>query len=357
MTGTPEAASEMFSLDEIARAAGVARAAVRGLLSVGAAASPSSDYVPFPDAVRLVREIRTIGGRPRRAQLFAAAPAARRRRGTPLAVSGALHALVVLIFLTMGGADRRTAASRHVVPDTPRLIFLMTPGPGGGGGGGGQRQPSPPARARLQGQSVVSSPVTVAAPPDARDEVPTATTRAAAPAPDPETAPPAAAADPVSAPVVSAAADDAHEPGLVLDHGAAQPAGAGPGGEHGIGAGHGTGSGRGDGAGIGDGWGGGTGGGPYRPGSGVTPPSLLREVKPAYTDDARRQGVEGSVLLEVVVRADGTVGEVRIMRRLLGTGLDERAVDAVRQWLFSPAERFGTPVDVLVEVAVEFRMR
>jgi periplasmic protein TonB len=356
MAGTLHASSEMFSLDEIARAAHVARADVRGLLSVGGAASPSDTYLPFPDAVRLVREIRAAAGRPRRAPLFAAPPAALRRRGTPLAASGALHALVLLIVLTMSGADPRTAASGHVVPDTPRLIFLMTPGPGGGGGGGGQRQPSPPSRTRLQGQSAVSSPVTVASPPGSRDDVATAPTRAAALTPDPVPPPPAAAADPVSAPVVSAAADEAHEPGLVLDHGAAQPAGAGPGGEHGIGAGRGTGSGRGDGAGLGDGWGGGVGGGPYRPGSGVSPPSLLREVKPAYTDDARRQGVEGSVLLEVVVRADGTVGAVRIMRRL-GAGLDERAVDAVRQWLFSPAERFGTPVDVLVEVAVEFRIR
>jgi protein TonB len=47
---------------------------------------------------------------------------------------------------------------------------------------------------------------------------------------------------------------------------------------------------------------------------------------------------------------------VRLVRGL-GAGLDQRAIDAVRQWRFSPARRFGTPVDVLVQIAVEFRIR
>jgi TonB family protein len=83
---------------------------------------------------------------------------------------------------------------------------------------------------------------------------------------------------------------------------------------------------------------------------------VLREVKPVYTEDGRRRGVEGEVVLEVVVRSDGTVGTVRILQGL-GSGLDHRATDAIRQWRFSPARRYGTPVDVLVEVAVEFRLR
>jgi protein TonB len=41
----------------------------------------------------------------------------------------------------------------------------------------------------------------------------------------------------------------------------------------------------------------------------------------------------------------------------LGSGLDERAIEAVRQWRFSPARRMGQPVDVIVEVVVEFRLR
>lgn len=98
------------------------------------------------------------------------------------------------------------------------------------------------------------------------------------------------------------------------------------------------------------------GGGPYRPGSGVTPPRLLREVRADYTDEARRANLTGEVLLEIVVRRDGRVGEVRVLRRL-GAGLDEQAVRAVRQWRFEPARLKGEPVDVIVEVSVEFTLR
>jgi TonB family protein len=62
------------------------------------------------------------------------------------------------------------------------------------------------------------------------------------------------------------------------------------------------------------------------------------------------------VVLEIVVRRDGTVGDVKVVQGL-GGGLDRRAIDAVRQWRFSPARRLGTPVDVVVEVAVEFKLR
>lgn len=130
----------------------------------------------------------------------------------------------------------------------------------------------------------------------------------------------------------------------------------GPGTEGGAATGRGTGDGQGVGAGIGPGSGGGTGGGPYRAGSGIEPPRLLREVKALYTDEARRRGVTGNVLLEIIINRDGTVGEVSV-RRGLGAGLDQRAIDAVRQWKFAPARRLGAPVDVIVEVAVEFMLR
>jgi protein TonB len=79
-------------------------------------------------------------------------------------------------------------------------------------------------------------------------------------------------------------------------------------------------------------------------------------VKPDYTEEARRRGVEGDVILEIVVRSDGSVGDVKVLQGL-GAGLDRRAADAVRQWRFSPARRLGVPVDVIVEVAVEFKLR
>ncbi|MDA1092494.1 MAG: energy transducer TonB [Acidobacteria bacterium] len=122
------------------------------------------------------------------------------------------------------------------------------------------------------------------------------------------------------------------------------------------GVGDGAGVGQGTGGGVGAGDGGGTGGGPYRPGSGIAPPGLLREVAPDYTDRARRAGLQGEVLLTMVVTAEGLVTDVQV-RRGLGSGLDERAVAAVQQWSFSPALRHGLPVAVWIEVAVEFRLR
>ena len=57
-----------------------------------------------------------------------------------------------------------------------------------------------------------------------------------------------------------------------------------------------------------------------------------------------------------LVRSDGSVGDVRVLQGL-GGGLESRAIAAVRQWKFAPAMRRGQPVDVLVEVAVEFTLR
>ena len=75
-----------------------------------------------------------------------------------------------------------------------------------------------------------------------------------------------------------------------------------------------------------------------------------------YTDAARRQSIEGDVVLEIVVRHDGSVGNVRV-RRSLGAGLEQKAIDAVRQWRFSPARRRGSAVDVVVDVSVGFKLR
>ena len=79
-------------------------------------------------------------------------------------------------------------------------------------------------------------------------------------------------------------------------------------------------------------------------------------MKAEYTDEARRQGVTGDIVLEIVVRRDGSVGDVSVLNGL-GAGLDQRAMAAVRQWRFAPARLRGAPVDVIVEVAVEFTLR
>jgi TonB family protein len=241
------------------------------------------------------------------------------------------------------------------------MVFLITPGPGGGGGGGGLKNPLP---ARKVERKSIKRPQTQV--PKATPERVLASRRVVEEPPRP-VPPPAPVPKPIEktpdplpsrvliAPVVATAGSDRDREGVV-ERGTAsgESQGAGVGG--GAGTGQGVGSGEGLGAGIGDGSGGGTGGGPFRPGSGIEPPRLVREVKAEYTDEARRRGITGDVVLEIVVKRDGSVGDVTIIQGR-GAGLDQRAVAAVRQWRFSPARRRGEAVDVIVEVAVEFTLR
>jgi protein TonB len=357
---------DVFSVREIARVAGVAPADVRALISSGHVSTVDGRFLTGDQATLAVRTLRTArlaAGRGR--EMFESAQSDSGRGGIPLAASGGLHVALVacLLFATTLGITKASVESPSEFKAV-KLVFLATPGPGGGGGGGGMRQPAPPPRVQLKGASPLRSPVPMERA-VRQNRVEPAIHRTppppppVAPAPRPvDPPPPVVKADPIPpvvAPVVSAPADTRDRAGVLTDT-PSQANSHGPGTGGGSGTGQGTGIGEGDGAGIGPGSGGGTGGGPYRPGSGITPPGLLREVKPDYTEEARRRGIAGDVVLEIVVRSDGAVGQVRVLQGL-GGGLNERAVDAVRQWRFSPARRYGTPVDVMVEVAVEFKLR
>ena len=95
--------------------------------------------------------------------------------------------------------------------------------------------------------------------------------------------------------------------------------------------------------------------GVFRPGGGVTAPKATKEVRVSYTPDAMRAKVQGGVALEAVVRADGTVGEVRVMRSLdTRYGLDDEAVKALKQWQFTPGQKDGGAVPVVVQVEMTF---
>jgi TonB family protein len=358
-------APDVYSARDIARAAGVSAREVRRLFDSGEIPGFHGRYARQADAAAAVSRLRRDAAAQPFAsdELFRPHVAPRRSSGRALAASGSLHATVLaaVALLTTWNVATREAETPRLPP--ARLVFLAVPGPGGGGGGGGLRQPAPPPRAELKGASRLRSPV----PPPRRLAArrPEPVKRVPPPPPRPTPAakpvePPPAPPQPeqlpqVVAPVATAPADAADRAGVLADTTAKAPS-SGPGSGGGVGTGQGTGIGEGDGSGIGPGSGGGTGGGPYRPGSGITPPAILREVKPDYTEEARRRGVEGDVVLEIVVRSDGTVGTVTLLQGL-GAGLDQRAVDAVRQWRFSPARRHGTPVDVVVEVAVEFKLR
>jgi TonB family protein len=92
-----------------------------------------------------------------------------------------------------------------------------------------------------------------------------------------------------------------------------------------------------------------------RPGNEVTMPRVLHEVKAAYTPDALRAKVEGTVVLQAVVRTHGRVSNVAVVRSLDARyGLDQQAINAVRQWRFAPGQRLGQPVPVLVRIDIRF---
>lgn len=332
---------------ELAHAAGVSRSAVDAALSHGGVRRLPGGYLAWAEAIRLGRQLRVAAAADgahvpaHDVPVLESEPLTDSERGVPLALSSSLHAAGILMAVLLSSTGAlSTPAQRDETVMPARLVYLPLPGPGGGGGGGGLKQPTPPPAVKRQGIHQMRSPVPPPPP-------------AVEPKPEPPRATPPP--EPIKAPVASLPSDQESRAGVIES---AEPPtdshGSGTGG--GAGTGTGTGMGEGSGNGIGPGTGGGTGGGVYHPGSGIDPPRLLREVKADYTEDARRRGISGEAVFEIVVRADGSVGEIRMLQGL-GYGLDQRAIDALRQWRFAPATLKGTPVNVLVEVSVEFRWR
>jgi protein TonB len=122
-----------------------------------------------------------------------------------------------------------------------------------------------------------------------------------------------------------------------------------------LGNGRGTGLGAGDGSGLGPGSGGNTGGGPRRIGGGVSAPILIFSVEPEFSEEARKAKVAGNVLVNLWVDTAGNPSHVHVIRGV-GMGLDEKAVEAVRQYKFKPAMENGKPVLVELNVEVNFQI-
>ncbi len=129
----------------------------------------------------------------------------------------------------------------------------------------------------------------------------------------------------------------------------------GSGSNSGFGKGVGGGLGMGHGVGAGPGSGGGYGGGVMSVGGGVSAPEVLRLAQPEFTEEARQANFQGSASIELIVDQQGNPQNIRIVRRL-GMGLDERAVEAVRQYKFRPAMFQGHPVAVQIIVDVAFHL-
>ena len=133
------------------------------------------------------------------------------------------------------------------------------------------------------------------------------------------------------------------------------PPSNGPGSGGGIGSGSGGGVGSGKGGGFGPGEGGGVGGGVFRVGGGVSAPTLLAKIEPEYSEEARKAKYQGTVLLYIEVDPSGKATNIRVARSL-GLGLDEKAVEAVRQWKFKPGYKDGKAVTVAATIEVNFRL-
>ncbi len=197
----------------------------------------------------------------------------------------------------------------------------------GGGGGGGQKMPTPVSR----GVAPPKAPKTFIPPTLAveKPKLPTVPT--------------------ITAQAPQITADNYGDPlSKMLDTSAGQ-------GQNGLGNGKGAGLGNGNGDGYGPGEGGGMGGGVYRIGGAVSQPVLISKVEPEYSEEARKAKYSGTVLLSIVIDANGLPHQIHVVRPL-GLGLDEKAIEAVMKWRFRPALKGGKSVAVQAQVEVNFRL-
>jgi protein TonB len=244
---------------------------------------------------------------------------------------GALLLCLVFVFHEMRESIELASADTAA---QAQLIWIPIPGAGGGGGGGGNQTREPAQRLQRSGTDRLTTPAV-------HTGLVQFTEREREPA--------------IEIHALPLAAENLTLPGA-MDSAAFSVASLGPG-TNGIDSGRGGGSGPGDGPGLGPGFDGNRGGERNRGGS-VVMPSVLRDVKPRYTTDAMRARIQGTVLVHAIVRPDGTVGDVRILRSLDPVfGLDQEAVRAAAQWLFRPALMGGQPVPVAVSIELVFSLR
>src|SRR5271167_656938 len=123
----------------------------------------------------------------------------------------------------------------------------------------------------------------------------------------------------------------------------------------GIGSGSGGGVGSGSGPGVGPGEGGGIGGGVFRIGKGVTPPRVIYQTDPEFSEEARKAKYQGTCVLGLIVDASGRPTAIRVINAL-GMGLDEKAIESVKNWKFEPGKKDGHDVSVEIAVEVDFHL-
>jgi len=264
------------------------------------------------------------------------------KSGMPRLLSVLVHVGVVALALVPWATSVPTPPKVNetaVVVYTPQnLVLPVAPKQeeSGGGGGGGRKTLTPPSLGRL---------------PRAADK------QLVPPDPEPPKNPdPTLIVEPTIVAPQLASLPQINLLNLGDPNGVPGPPSAGPGIGGGIGTGQGRGVGEGKGPGVGPGEGGGAGGGVFRVGGGVNPPTVITRVEPQYSEEARKARYQGTVVLEAIVRRDGTVDITRVVRSL-GFGLDENAIQALKQWRFKPGTRNGVAVDVSLNIEVNFNLR
>lgn len=255
-----------------------------------------------------------------------------KRAGT---TSLAIHALVVIMLFTLGTSQKiRTIVRQEITLIAPDLLpYKPAIKNRGGGGGGGDRSPTPASKGKLPKLAT-------------KQFVPPMITRVENPKLVME---PTLIIQP-----------DAKMPAVNMDVlgdplGQSGIASNGPGYGGGMGSGHGGGVGPGSGPGYGPGSGGNIGGGAYRIGGGVTGPVVLYKIEPEYSEEARKTKFQGTVLIFIVVDERGNPRDLKVIRPL-GMGLDQKALEAVARWKFSPGKKDGKPVAVQATVEINFRL-
>jgi periplasmic protein TonB len=252
---------------------------------------------------------------------------------------------VVLIALLVGGtmfARRAVTSTKPTGPVMPLLSDADIPSlpPSktqvGGGGGGGDRDKLAASKGRLPKLAMeqFTPPMVVARNPDPKLPMePTV----------------------VVPPQIKLAMNNMPnlgDPMAAIPNG---PLSNGTGSGGGIGSGSGGGVGSGEGPGVGPGKGGGIGGGVFHVGGGVSAPRPIFSPDPEYSEEARKAKYQGVVVLGLVVGPDGRPRDMKVLRSL-GLGLDEKAIEAVKNWRFDPAVKDGKPVSVYISVEVDFRL-
>jgi periplasmic protein TonB len=260
-------------------------------------------------------------------------------RRSNFALSIGIHAVALALILSSGlwfsravqhqwtGAYSKISEYVSITPDVSRILH------GGGGGGDGEKVAAPQGRLPKLAMQQITPPEVVV-----RNEHPKLSE------------------EPTVAVPPSVHLADNHLPNLGNPVSSViGPASNGIGAGAGIGDGKGGGIGSGFGGGVGPGFDAGYGGGIFRVGGGVSAPSPIYKPEPEYSPEARQAKLQGTVILALIVGIDGKAHGIQVARSL-GLGLDERAIEALRQWRFEPAKKDGKPVPVAVDVEVSFRL-